>query len=477
MNLNWHQWLSSGLLLLDMLIILVLLPTVIQQRRESGATLAWVLAIVFLPFIGLISFWLFGTTRLYLRRRKRRKVEERLAPELQRVQSHRFEQYSIAGIPPSLLKLAHRLDHIGPVGGNQIELYRDGKLAFQAIEDAIAQAQHHIHLQYYIWEVDATGRRIRDALIQAAQRGVEVRLCVDDVGSRSANAKFFKGLTQAGGQVARFLKVNILSRRINLNNRNHRKVVVIDGLVAFTGGMNVGDAYAGIGEPWQDLHARIEGPVAKDLQEVFCQDWYHATNENLINDEYFPPSVSKGDIKAQFLASGPADRRWQSIYMALFAAINLAEKRVWIETPYFVPDRPLMLALQTAALRGVDVRILLPGQSDHALVLYAGRSFIDELLAAGTRIFEYQGAMTHSKALIFDSKFATLGSANMDQRSFRLNFEGNIFFYSETITQQMEADFLKLCASAVEITVQRRKAVSKTDRLLESAAHVMAPLL
>ncbi|MGL4185464.1 MAG: PLDc N-terminal domain-containing protein, partial [Thiotrichaceae bacterium] len=144
MNLNWHQWLSSGLLLLDMLIILVLLPTVIQQRRESGATLAWVLAIVFLPFIGLISFWLFGTTRLYLRRRKRRKVEERLAPELQRVQSHRFEQHSIAGIPPSLLKLAHRLDHIGPVGGNQIELYRDGKLAFQAIEDAIAQAQHHI---------------------------------------------------------------------------------------------------------------------------------------------------------------------------------------------------------------------------------------------------------------------------------------------------------------------------------------------
>ena len=477
MNLNWHQWLSSGLLLLDMLIILVLLPTVIQQRRESGATLAWVLAIVFLPFIGLISFWLFGTTRLYLRRRKRRKVEERLAPELQRVQSHRFEQHNIAGIPPSLLKLAHRLDHIGPVGGNQIELYRDGKLAFQAIEDAIAQAQHHIHLLYYIWEVDATGKRMRDALIQAAQRGVEVRLCVDDVGSRNANAKFFKGLTQAGGQVARFLKVNILSRRINLNNRNHRKVVVIDGFVAFTGGMNVGDAYAGIGEPWQDLHARIEGPVAKDLQEVFCQDWYHATNENLINDEYFPPSVSKGDIKAQFLASGPADRRWQSIYMALFAAINLAEKRVWIETPYFVPDRPLMLALQTAALRGVDVRILLPGQSDHALVLYAGRSFIDELLAAGTRIFEYQGAMTHSKALIFDSKFATLGSANMDQRSFRLNFEGNIFFYSETITQQMEADFLQLCASAVEITVQRRKAVSKTDRLLESAAHIMAPLL
>jgi cardiolipin synthase len=300
---------------------------------------------------------------------------------------------------------------------------------------------------------------------------------VDDVGSRSANANFFKDLSQAGGQVARFLKVNILSRRINLNNRNHRKVVVIDGLVAFTGGMNVGDAYAGIGEPWQDLHARIEGPVAKDLQEVFCQDWYHATNENLINAEYFPPSISKGNIKAQFLASGPADRRWQSIYMVLFAAINLAEQRIWIETPYFVPDRPLMMSLQTAALRGVDIRILLPGTSDHALVLYAGRSFIDELLAAGARIFEYQGAMTHSKALMFDSKFATLGSANMDQRSFRLNFEGNIFFYSETITQQMEADFLKLCTSAIEITPQHRKAVSKTDRLLESAAHIMAPLL
>lgn len=469
--------LNAALLLLDVLIIAILLPTVVQQRRESGATLAWVLVIVLLPFVGLLSFWLFGTTRLHLRRRKRRKVEQKLAQALARVQVNLNSEQQIAGISPSLLKLVNKLDDTGPLGGNAVDIMREGSSLFAALEAACDAAVHHIHLVYYIWEPDYTGQKLRDALVRAALRGVKVRLLLDDVGSRQAKAAFFAPLQAAGGQVERFLTVNVLSRQLNLNNRNHRKIVIMDGKFGFTGGMNVGDVYAGRGEPWQDLHARIQGPVVYSLQEVFCQDWYHATGEYLVSEHYFPVLADAGDICAQFLASGPADERWQAIHTVLFAAMNLACQRIWIETPYFVPDRPILMALQTAALRGVDVRLLLPGRSDHPLVLYAGRSFVDDLLADGVRVFEMYRAMPHAKAVMIDGNFATLGSANMDQRSFRLNFEGNIFFYGEQIASKLEQDFLAICANAQEVTARQRKRLGKRQRLAENIARLLAPLL
>jgi cardiolipin synthase len=241
--------------------------------------------------------------------------------------------------------------------------------------------------------------------------------------------------------------------------------------------MNVGDVYAGLAEPWLDLHAQIQGPVARDLQETFCEDWFHATGENLVKNIYFPTPIIEGHVWAQFLASGPADRRWQAIYTMLFAAIGQATQRIWLETPYFVPDKPLIMALQTAALRGLDVRLLLPAKSDHPLVYYAGRSFFDDLLLAGARIFEYGASMIHAKSAVIDSHFATLGSTNMDQRSFRLNFEGNLFFYDKTITEQLSTDFLKLCDNAEEVTYSKRKLLSKSERFKESTTHILAPLL
>lgn len=477
MSINLTSWMNTGLLLLDIIIVAALLPTVVLQRRESGATLAWVLVIVLLPFIGLLSFWVFGTTRLHLRRRKRRRVEEKLAGPLERVQSDLTGTQQITGISPSLLKLVRKLDGMGPLAGNTVDIMREGREVFTALENAFDAASQHIHLTYYIWEPDDTGKRMQDALVRAARRGVEVRLLLDDVGSRQAKQRFFGPLLEAGGRVERFLKVNLLSRHLNLNNRNHRKVVVIDGRLAFTGGMNIGDDYAGVGEPWQDLHARIQGPVVYALQEVFCQDWYHATGEDLVSETYFPVLESAGNICAQFLASGPADERWQAIHTVLFAAMNLACERIWIETPYFVPDRPILMALQTAALRGVDVRLLLPGRSDHPLVLAAGRSFIDDLLIAGARVFEMHRAMPHAKAVMIDGNFATLGSANMDQRSFRLNFEGNIFFYSAEVTGKLEQDFLAICHGTQEVTLEMRCKLGKTERFKESVARLLAPLL
>ena len=475
------SWQNTGILLLDVMIIALLLPTIVLQRRDSGATLAWIMVIVLIPFLGLLAFWLFGMTPLYLRRRKRRKIEAKLAPALERLQDRLATEQQLNEVSPSLLTLVTRLDDVGPLSGNDVVIMRNGEQVFDAIEQAFTQATKHIHLIYYIWENDYTGTRLRDALITAAQRGVTVRLLVDDVGSRTADALFFAPLLAAGGKVARFMPVHLLSRRLNLNNRNHRKLVIVDGWLSFTGGMNVGDVYAGRGEPWQDLHACLHGAVTHALQEVFCQDWYHATRENLVRkalgDLYFPVIAAQGDICAQFLASGPVDERWQAIHTVLFAAMNLATQRIWIETPYFVPDRPIMMALQTAALRGVDVRLLLPGRSDHRLVLYAGRSFIDDLLDVGVRVFELHSAMPHAKAVTIDGTFATLGSANMDQRSFRLNFEGNVFFYGAKVAKQLEEGFLALCANAVEVTLAKRRRLSKREKLLESMARILAPML
>jgi len=473
------SWFNVALLLLDVSIIAILIPVVILQRRESGATLAWILAIIFLPFIGLLAFWLFGAKRLHLQRRKRDIIEKQLSRELYKLQLGLEGNQPPVDLPisPSLLQLTQKLDDIGPQPGNEVLMMREGAEAFDALVKTFDEAQQHIHLIYYIWEPDNTGERLRDALIRACQRGVAVRLLLDDVGSRKASPKFFLSLVKAGGRVERFLPVNPLGRQLMLNNRNHRKIAVIDGVVGFTGSMNVGDVYAGLAEPWIDLHARLSGPVVHSLQEIFCQDWFHATAEDLVSTTYFPQPERQGDVWAQVLASGPADERWRAIHTLLFSAINQARQRVWIETPYFVPDRPIIMALQTAALSGVDVRLLLPGRSDHPMTLHAGRSFFYELLEAGVRIFEIEDAMPHAKTVTIDSIFSTLGSANMDQRSFRLNFEANAFFFSEKIAIELEQNFLSLCAEATEVTEMSRRDTSRKQRFTEGVCRVLAPLL
>jgi cardiolipin synthase len=471
------SWINAGWLLLDLAIIAVLLPTVIMQRKESGATLAWIMAIVLVPFVGLLAFWIFGTTRLRLRRRKRQRIEARLAPALHKLQAQSPTDPSVGWLPPSLLKLTESLDETGPQPGNEVTVLREGQAAFDTLEAAIDSSRHHVHLVYYIWEPDRTGARLRDALMRAARRGVQIRLLLDDVGSRGARRGFFQVLVEAGGRVERFLRVNPLSRQLGLNNRNHRKIVVVDGETGFTGSMNVGDVYAGLGEPWRDLHARIRGPVVNSLQEIFCQDWYQSTGDDLVNADYFPKISGAGHVWAQILASGPADERWRAIYALLFGAITLARRRVWIVTPYFVPDPPFVMALQTAALRGVDVRLLLPGRSDHPLVLRAGRSFQDELLVAGVRIFELHGTMPHAKTVTIDGIVSTLGSANMDQRSFRLNFEANVFFFDAEVAAELERDFLSLCFQATAITALSRQGISRRQRLTEGIGRMLAPLL
>lgn len=471
------NWLLITLLLVHVGVISFLIPKIILQNRESGATLAWILTILFLPVIGVLTFWILGTTRVRILSKRRHRAEQHLVPSLTRFRQLQQLSASDEMVATSLYSLATKLDDCGPQPGCVVTMYRNGGQAFDAIEEAIDAAQHHIHMIYYEWSSDQTGRRFLDALIRAAERGIEVRVLIDDVGSYLTTSNFFALLVDAGGEVARFMPLNPLSRQFSVNHRNHRKMAIIDGKLGFTGSMNIGDLYAGLKKPWNDLHLCAKGRVVYELQRVFCQDWYFTTDQDLATDRYFPEHQCQGDVCAHFLASGPADQNWRTIHTLLFSAISLARERVWIETPYFVPDAAVTMALQSAALRGVDVRLLLPSQSDHPLVVYAGRSFFDELLSVGVKIFEIKNTIPHAKTVIVDQVFSTAGSANMDQRSFRLNFEGNLFFFGKRIVAEMEASFKRFYKESHEVTLAERALLPRGQKLREGFARVLAPLL
>ena len=318
---------------------------------------------------------------------------------------------------------------------------------------------------------------MRDALIRALGRGVRVRLLLDDVGSRAASPRFLAPLVAAGGEVARFLPLNLFSRQLSINHRNHRKILIVDGRVGFVGGYNVGDEYAGKGQPWRDSMVEVKGPLVHSMQEVFCRDWYQATGLETDDPGFFPEPERCGGVWGQLLTSGPGDRYWSPIYVLMVNAINDASERVWLETPYFVPDDTFLLALVGAALRGVDVRVVVPQSPDHSVVAWAARSYYSELLAAGVKIYELPEVMLHAKTMTIDGNFATVGSTNLDQRSFRLNFEVNGFFYGPQVAQEVEA--------AMKVTQGEAKRVEKglfhkrrwLQRMLEAFARIFAPLL
>jgi len=272
----------------------------------------------------------------------------------------------------------------------------------------------------------------------------------------------------------------VFSRHWHPNLRNHRKIAVIDGSVGFTGGVNIGDEYTGrklkVG-PWRDTHMQVEGPAVNHLQEIFAEDWYYAKGVDLlIEDKYFPDHDPRGDQMVQIIASGP-DTDTQPIHRIIFTAVTLAQEKVYLTTPYFVPDQALLVALETAALRGVDVQLMLPHRSDMRLVLHAGRSYYDQLLRSGVKIFEYESGILHAKSLVVDDRWATVGSANMDVRSFQLNFEVNAVIYGEDFSQNLTRLFKKDLARARQITLESRSKKNLRSRVAESMARVFSPVL
>ncbi|CAN5493063.1 cardiolipin synthase [soil metagenome] len=456
----------------------VMAVAIVQQRRSPAATIAWLLVLVMVPVGGWLIYRFIGPLRLerkkHLRRASREIMEEAVGglTAIEAASPAHREQ---------LAKIAIAAGEAPPLRGVAVELFTEGEATYTAIAAAIEAAKHHVHLEYYIWAKDRLGTRLRDQLVKRAQQGIEVRVLVDGTGSSSnAGGAFWKPLVAAGGKVAVFNPVSVVSwRRKRMDFRLHRKTVVCDGLVGFSGGINITEAetreFAGA-TAWRDTHARLEGPAVLVLQRIFAEDWLYAAGEELafeLGSPYFPVRPGPGAEIVQVVASGP-DLDTFAIHKMYFAAINQAATRVWLTTPYFVPDEPMLSALVCAAMRGVDVRVIAPAKGDSRLVELAARSYFPELLDAGAHVYEYKPRFVHAKTFVIDDDIAIVATANMDNRSFRLDFEVATVIYGKRIAAQLETIFREDLEHCIEL---EPRVLTFWARLVQSAARLLSPLL
>jgi cardiolipin synthase len=467
--------------LAELVIILLVVPWVLLTKKDATAALAWCLIVVFVPFLGALLFWAFGYNYVRRLRRKRqhRAAFRREHPPRTPFAGRASDDDDQESSDPDLARLARKVRAFPMTQGNHVTLYHDTRQAYEALLETIAQARHHVHLEFYIFRSDATGRRLAELLMQKAKEGVEVRLLYDAMGCVRTRQAMFRDLRQAGGKVAAFLPINPLRSYIQVNLRNHRKIVVVDGRVGFTGGMNVGDEYLGK-DPyfgyWRDQFVRVEGPAVNGLQRVFVEDWDFAVGEALESDSYFPELPPMGIAAVQVVESGP-DQDINSIRELFFAAILNARHRLWISSPYFVPDGSLLDALRLARYRGVDVRLLSLMKPDHFLSFYAGRYYWTEMLNVGARVYQYARGMMHAKILMVDGRWALVGSPNLDNRSLRLNFEAACMLYSPELVIALEQQFLRDLEDAELLDPKRYAERPLPDRLIENGCRLFSPLL
>lgn len=459
------------------------IPSVLLARRGRPlGALVWIMALLSLPYVGLFAWWLIGRRHLARRRAQHKAAADAVS---ERLAAQELDQ-PLTPPPPGLPVLRPETEGTGvfpATGGNFVDVLIDAPEVYSSLERMIVEAKHHVHLLFYIWQDDATGRRFLHLLIERARAGVEVRLLLDAIGSPGRTRKALRPLLEAGGKVATFLPVK-LARRLTLNFRNHRKIVVVDGQVAYTGGLNIGDEY----KSWHDLGIRMAGPVVDQLQKVFADDWLFATGEDVAYRPYFGryqgphqpgvelPTGEDPSATCAVVASGP-DQRYNITHDTFIMAITEARERIWLTTPYFIPGPTLFTALRCAVYRGVDVRLLLPAKSDVPIARLAARSYYLDLLSSGIRIYEFEPAILHAKVLVFDSELSVLGSANLDTRSFHFNFEVSCFIASRATNKALAALFEKNLKESHEV---RRIDVSPRrtwDRLVESTAHLLSPLL
>ncbi|MBK8253085.1 MAG: cardiolipin synthase [Polyangiaceae bacterium] len=466
---------------------LLLVPFVLLQRKEPPSTVAWILALVFLPGVGLVLYLMFGRERVRVPLRNKvvldRDLLEKRGPASLRkvalISPPVVEESNEPLIVRELFHVSAALAGAEATHGNRVDLLVSGNATYEALKEAIIAAKHYIFAEYYLLRPDATTDWFLDLLTQAARRGVRVILLMDGYGSFWISRRRLRALREAGGEAVFFLPARlILFQPMNL--RNHRKIVVVDGEVAFTGGINIGDEYKGEKAPWRDTHLALRGPCVLPLLLVFAQDYQFAARADIPARfiEMAQSARVSGKATVAIIRSGPdiAGPQRETIHRVLFSAIVAAQKSVFITTPYFIPDRSIIVALQTAAYRGVDVRILFPGKSNHPFVFQAGRSFYEELLAAGVAIYEYGPGMIHAKTMVVDEMVALVGSANMDIRSFRLNFEVHTVIdsaESQTLVQAFHNDL----AVSKRVNAEAFKARPITQKVVESAARLMSPLM
>ncbi len=459
-----------------------IIPHILLRNKPPVSTLAWVWSVILFPYLGPLFYFVFGTERV--ERTKLRANREMAATgtrEERKITAGTRELVdALSDGERAHVELLSRLNELAISAAHSTRLLIDGTEFFPALCERIDAAKKHVHVEFFIWRDDHRGRELREHLVAAAARGVEVRVLLDQIGSLGLRKSFFRPLLDAGGKFAWFRTAHPFRNRWTFNLRNHRKLQVIDGRIAFVGGMNMGCEYAGedpkIG-PWRDVQIEIIGGAAKKLQMVFADDWYFATEEKLLDPGYYPVPNREQTILVQSMPDGP-DSREDPIEMSIVHMLNAARHRVWLTAGYFVPKEPLLTALELAAARGIDVRLLVSEKSDHPLLINVGRSFYEELLRFGVKIYEYEAGINHAKVALIDDQWLMVGSANFDIRSMRLNFELNSFIRDPEQAAKLEAvlahDFEKDSRRIVREEFARRPF---RQRFKESLLRPLAPLL
>lgn len=488
----------SWMLILEIAYVLILILVCIQiiyDTTSTNKTLAYLLLVIFIPLIGILFYFSFGINYRKRRLFSRKLIEDdalrmKLIREIILKSELNLKNNSHIGDAKGLVHLLLR-DTISPLTtGNAVKLLQNGEEKFPEVKAALNAATHHIHIEYYIYENDVIGNEIKSILIKKASEGVKVRMIYDAFGSRSLRKKFLKELRSAGIEVYPFNRIHFRPLANRVNYRNHRKIIVVDGHAGFVGGINISDRYINKNRPlanrftkkkelyWRDTHLRIDGPGVQYLQYLFFCDWNFCSKQKLQpNEVYFDIRKSAGgDENVQIAASGP-DSPMSTIMLSLMKAITLARKEILITTPYFIPGESILNALKVAALGGVAVKILAPGISDSRLVNAAAWSYFDDLLRAGVEIYLYWKGFIHVKTMVVDGLISIVGTANMDFRSFDLNFEVNAVVYGEKLAGELRASFFNDISDAEQIQPDAWLKRPKHKQLPEKIARLLSPLL
>ncbi len=473
----------TGILILNIFLAIAL---IFLERRDATSTWAWLMVLFFIPFFGFFIYLMFGRRlreKHLFRWEGRNKIgiDQLINHQMTSIEDntlqfrhHEMEKYK------DMIYLHLRNNDAVLTQDNDIEIFNDGNAKFESLIEDLEKATDHIHIQYYIFRLDNLGKRIREVLTRKAKEGVEVRLLFDDMGSRRVYKRHFQQLIRYGGSVEAFFPSILPLINTRLNYRNHRKIVVIDGRIGYIGGFNVGDEYLGKAKKfgyWRDTHLRIEGSAVHPIQTRFLLDWNQAAEQEVeYADKYFPEIPLKGDVSMQIVSSGP-DSEWEQIKDGYLKMIFRAKKYIYIQTPYFIPDVSFLDALRIACLSGVDVRIMIPNKPDHIFVYWATYSNVGHLLKAGAKIYIYDNGFLHAKQIVIDDEVATVGTANIDVRSFKLNFEVNAFIYDRDKSHELAELFEQDLLLSTELTLDIYRERSLTIRLKESMANLISPIL
>lgn len=471
----------------------VVVVFIIMENRDISSTLAWILVFLLFPIIGFVVYIFFGRNWKVINPTKKNRIRSlhektekvlRRIREKQKTHLTRIEEDGISHGVARMLRIAQKNSDALLTHNNSVEILQSGEEKFARLEKDLQKAQSFIHMEYFIWRADPLTEKITDILIRKAQEGVEVRILYDPIGSlltRIMHPRHFSRMRKAGIEVRAFFNKLSPLRITTVNHLLHRKIVVIDGVTGYTGGMNMGQEYVDGGSrftSWRDTHVRVVGEAVLSLQTTFATNWEEVRGESLFDEKYFPHAkeVGSGNLPVQIISSEP-HAYWQPIKQSLFAMVLSAKKNVYIQTPYFIPDTNLFEALKIMALSGVDVKVMVTGIPDKRVPYWAAFTYFEELLFAGVKIYHYNAGFMHAKTLSIDGAVCSIGTTNMDIRSLHLSYENNVIIYDQEVAKELEDDFANDIEKCTRFTFSDYRKINLFKKFRNSLVRLLSPLL